>query len=70
MTKELAPHEVGVEEYKGNKIFKIFKVDDQGQELEKFGTVVSFGLTKAKYILEHFDDIKKFVDTYSKDSEK
>jgi len=67
MTKELAPHDTGVEEYKGNKIFKIYKVDEQGKELEKYGTVVSFGLTKAKYILEHFDEIKKFVDTYSKE---
>ncbi len=65
MANELAPHEVGVEEFKGNKIFKIFKVDDEGNEIEKYGTIVSFGLTKAKYILEHFDDIKKFVDTYS-----
>lgn len=67
MSSNLAPHEVTVEEYKGNKIFKIYKVDDQGNELEKYGTIMSFGITKAKYLLEHMDDIKKFVDTYSND---
>ncbi|MBC96968.1 MAG: hypothetical protein CME63_04420 [Halobacteriovoraceae bacterium] len=67
MSSELAPHDVTVEEYKGNKILKIYKIDDEGNELEKYGTIVSFGLTKAKYILEHIDDIKKFVETYSKE---
>ncbi len=64
MTKELAAHNVGVEEFKGNKIFKIYKVDDEGNELEKYGTVVSFGVTKARYILENIDQIKKFVETF------
>ena len=67
MSSELAPHDVTVEEYKGNKILKIYKIGDEGNELEKYGTIVSFGLTKAKYILEHIDDIKKFVETYSKE---
>lgn len=67
MSNELAPHDVAIEEFKGNKIFKIYKVDDEGNELEKYGTIVSFGLTKAKYILEHIEDIKKYVDTYSQD---
>lgn len=67
MSDELAPHNVTVEEFKGNKILKIYKVDEEGNELEKYGTVVSFGLTKAKYILENIDHIKKFVETYSKD---
>ena len=66
MSYDLAPHEVTIEEFKGNKIFKIFKVDEEGKELEKYGTVVSFGLTKAKYIIEHIDDIKKFVEEFDK----
>lgn len=66
MSEDLAPHEVTVEEFKGNKIFKIFKVDDEGNEVEKYGTIVSFGVSKAKYILEHVEDIKKFVELYSK----
>jgi hypothetical protein len=67
MSKELAPHDITVEEFKGNKIFKIFKIDDEGNELEKYGTIVSFGVTKAKYILENIKDLEKFVETYSKD---
>ncbi|EQC50091.1 hypothetical protein M899_2885 [Bacteriovorax sp. BSW11_IV] len=67
MASNLPPHDIAVEEFKGNKIFKIFKVDDEGNEIEKYGTILSFGVTKAKYLLEHIDDIKKFVETYSKD---
>lgn len=67
MSKELAPHNVGVEEFKGNKIFKIYKVDDEGNELEKYGTIISFGVTKAKYILENIDQLKKFVETFDKE---
>lgn len=67
MNSELVPHAVGVDEYKGNKILKIYKIDEEGKELEKYGTIVSFGLTKAKYILEHFEDIKKFVENQSKE---
>lgn len=66
MKKELAPHKVGTDEYKGSKILKIYKVDENGEEVEKFGTIVSFGLTKAQYILENFDAIKKFVEENSK----
>tara|TARA_R110002072_G_scaffold1989_2_gene16366 strand:+ start:81794 stop:81991 length:198 start_codon:yes stop_codon:yes gene_type:complete len=62
---ELPPHKFGIEEFKGNKIIKIYKVDEEGNELEKYGTVISFGLTKAKYVLEHIDEIKEFVETYS-----
>lgn len=62
---ELAPHKTGTDEYKGNKIFKIYKVDGEGNEIEKYGTIVSFGLSKAKYILENIDNIKKFVEENS-----
>ena len=65
MASDLQPHDVCVDEYKGNKILKIYKVDEEGNELEKYGTIVSFGLTKAKYILEHIEDIKKFVEEHS-----
>lgn len=65
MSKDLAPHAVCIDEYKGNKILKIYKVDDEGNEVEKYGTIVSFGVTKARYILEHIEDIKKFVESQS-----
>ncbi len=67
MSNELPPHKVSVEEFKGNKILKIFKIDEEENEVEKYGTIVSFGLTKAKYILENIEEIQKFVDTYSKE---
>ena len=51
-----------------DQVFLIF-CDDEGNELEKYGTIVSFGLTKATYILEHFEEIKKFVEEQSKDKD-
>ena len=62
---ELAPHKTIIDEYKGNKILKIYKVDEDGNEIEKYGTIVSFGLNKAKYILENIDSIKDFVNENS-----
>lgn len=62
---DLAAHKTMIDEYKGNKIFKIYKIDDEGNELEKYGTVVSFGITKAKYILENIDSLKEFVEQNS-----
>jgi len=49
-----------IEEFKGNKIIKI-PTDENGQYF------VSFGVKKAKAILDHIDDIKKFVEEYSKE---
>ena len=67
MSKELDPHNVTVEEFKGNKILKIYKVDEEGNELEKYSTIMSFGVTKAKYLIENIDAIKKFIETFDKD---
>lgn len=47
-----------IEEFKGHKIICLVDAEDG-----KFGRRVSFGLGKAKLILEHIDDIKKFVET-------
>lgn len=62
---ELAPHKTMIDEYKGNKILKIYKIDEEGNEVEKYGTIVSFGVTKAKYILENIEAIKEFVQENS-----
>ena len=62
MAKELDPHKVVVDEFKGNPLLKIVKIDEEGNELEKYATAVSFGLTKAKYILANIEGIQKFVD--------
>lgn len=54
MTKVIA------QEFKGNKMFAVFEVDDAGQPVSEY-PVVSFGLKKAKAILEHLSDLQKFV---------
>ena len=51
---------VEIGEYKGCKVIT-FKQDEN----TKFP--FTFGLAKAKIILEHFEDIKKFVEENSKD---
>lgn len=70
MAKELDAHKVVIDEFKGNPLLKIVKVDEEGNELEKYSTAVSFGLTKAKYILANIEGIQKFVDDLEKDKEK
>lgn len=60
--KELDPHRCEISEYKGNPIFQILKVDEDGNPVEKYATIVSFGKTKARYILENIEQIKKFVE--------
>ena len=47
-----------IQEYKGNKILNL-------NPESKF--TFSFGLAKAKLILEHLDVIKKFVESEGKD---
>jgi hypothetical protein len=70
MSDELAPHQVVGDEYKGNPLFKIVKVDEEGKEIEKYGTIVSFGITKAKYILANIEEIQKFVEANKSESSK
>ena len=50
-----APAEPKVEEFKGNKVLIL----NPGSRFP-----FSFGMTKARMILEHIDAIKKFVDEY------
>ncbi|OQA90855.1 MAG: hypothetical protein BWY26_01343 [Elusimicrobia bacterium ADurb.Bin231] len=49
---------VEISEFKGNKVI-ILKRDEN----DKYP--FSFGLSKAKLILEHLDEIKKFVESNS-----
>lgn len=51
---------VFLEEYKGNKTFSIWEVDDLGNKSGKI-PVIGFGIVKAKAILKHLEDIKEFV---------
>lgn len=47
--------------YKGKNILVINRVDDSGETLDKY-PVISFGLRKAKAIIENVDEIKKFIE--------
>jgi hypothetical protein len=67
---EFEAHKCVEDEFKGNKILKIIKVDDEGNEVEKFGTIVSFGYKKAAYILKNIEEIKKFVESNEKAKEE
>ena len=51
----VAPVPPQVDEFKGNKVLIL----NPGSRFP-----FSFGVNKAKLILEHIDDIKKFVDEY------
>ena len=44
-----------ISEYKGSKVLVLKKNNDDKYPF-------SFGLSKAKLIIEHLDDIKKFVE--------
>ena len=47
-------------------LLRIYKVDDDGEEIEKFPKIIKFGVTKAKHILANIDNIEKFVEEYDK----
>ena len=64
---EFEKHKCVTDEYKGNPLLKIIKIDDEGNEIEKFSTIVSFGYKKAAYILQNIEEIQKFVDANKKD---
>jgi len=49
-------------EYKGNRMIILKNTEDDRWPFQ-------FGLKKAKLILEHIDDIKKFVEKYDKGEE-
>jgi hypothetical protein len=53
--------EVFIDEYRGYPVFAIWNIDQYGN---KTGgkPVVSFGLTKALAILNHLDQVQKWVD--------
>lgn len=50
-------------EYKGNKMLVLKNTDDDRWPFQ-------FGLKKAKLILEHIEDIKKFVEKYDNQQTK
>lgn len=51
------------ETFKGHPIFAIYFVDDLGNKLEPDkGPYISFGAKKATVLMDHADDLKKFVE--------
>ena len=52
-------------EYNNKKMFEIHEVDDTGTKSGPF-PVVKFGIKKAKAILKHIDELKKFVEENDK----
>jgi hypothetical protein len=55
------PAKVG--EYKGNPVISLFRDED-----DRFP--FTFGLSKAKLILENIDEIRKFVETHKGEEKK
>ena len=53
------------DEYKGNPMFKIIKVDEDGEQVGEY-PVVSFGLKKAKAILDHKEELEQFIEENDK----
>ena len=46
-----------IEDFKGNKVIAIYKFEGDNYPLR-------MGVKKAKSVLEHLDDVKKFVEEY------
>lgn len=49
------------EEFKGKPLFCVYEINDSGEKI-KDRPVVSFGLTKAKALSKHVEELKKFVE--------
>lgn len=47
------------EEYKGNKMFKVYKLDDDGKQTQY--PLVSIGKKKLKTILDNIEAAREFV---------
>lgn len=56
---------VFIQEYKGNEMFSIWEVDNDGSATKEF-PIMSFGKTKAAAILRHLSDLKKYLGDESK----
>lgn len=54
---KVVPHKYGKHE-----LFAVFAVDENGEPSEK--PIVSFGVKKAKAVLEHVDELKYFMEKH------
>lgn len=57
------------DEFKGNKLFAVWEVDDQGNKVGDF-PIVSFGGKKAIALVNHLEDLKDFAGTSAVELEK
>lgn len=62
MAKDKQPKKTKVflDEFKGNEMFGVWEVDDDRNKVGAF-PLVSFGKTKAQYLVEHIEELKEFV---------
>jgi len=62
MSKEKAEKKTKVfnEEFKGNEMFSIWPVNEEGEKLAEY-PIINFGKAKARAILKHIEELKKFV---------
>lgn len=49
--------------YNDKPMFSIYKIDDKGEAAAK--PVFNCGITKVKYIAEHLEELKKFLEENS-----
>jgi len=50
------------EEFKGHPVLVVRSLTEKGKD-GKGRVLVSFGTKKAQYILNHIEDVKKFIET-------
>ena len=53
--------QVFFDQFKGEPIFAVWKVDDSGEKVGKY-PIVSFGKGKGLEILKHFEELSKWCD--------
>lgn len=51
-------------EYKGNTLFKVIEVEEDGETPKSDYPVISFGLKKARALVNHIDELKAFVEKH------
>lgn len=57
------------DEFKGNKLFAVWEVDDQGNKVGDY-PLVSFGGKKAIALMNHVEELKDFANTSNAELEK
>lgn len=62
MPKETIETKVLENDYNGKPMFSIYEIDEEGNKAGyQERPVVNRGIRKAKYLLDHIEDLKEFV---------